>query len=258
MKQVIVYLVLLFATVSCAHVPSAEWTEGAKQNDGRAMHTLVLNDVPKGSKVWFQELFDGKTFVEGPEMHHYQGTSWYIDIPKSGTITLKYYGRPLPRRSWAPEGFILQQKGKPDMPMEVTYHFLELLEKDAVKYTCNDEVEPGDIIPQVKRIQYGTEPMEASEKHPEGWYRITIGGEGEPQIEADDEDGAFYAQTTLSKLPRPLKPMTIEDWPDYPYRGFMLDVVRDFRSVDEVLHILDLMASWKLNVLHFHIADDES
>jgi hexosaminidase len=38
----------------------------------------------------------------------------------------------------------------------------------------------------------------------------------------------------------------------------MLDVVRDFRSVDEVLHILDLMASWKLNTLHFHLADDES
>ena len=52
--------------------------------------------------------------------------------------------------------------------------------------------------------------------------------------------------------------MTIEDWPDYQYRGFMLDVVRDFRSVNEVLQILDLMASWKLNTLHFHLADDES
>jgi hexosaminidase len=41
--------------------------------------------------------------------------------------------------------------------------------------------------------------------------------------------------------------MTIEDWPELPYRGFMLDVVRDFRTVDEVLEILDLMASWKLN-----------
>ena len=254
----IIALAVLLVAAACCRVPTAEWAEGAKQDDGRALHTLVLNDVPKGSRVWFQELFDGKTYVEGPKMHHYQGTSWYIDIPKSGTITLKYYGRPLPRRSWAPEGFILQQMGKPDRPMEMTYHFLEQPEKDTVKYTCNDEVKPGDIIPQVKRIQYGTDPMELIGTHPAGWYRITIGGEGEPQIEADDEDGAFYAQTTLSKLPRPLQPMTIEDWPDYPYRGFMLDVVRDFRSVNEVLHILDLMASWKLNVLHFHIADDES
>ena len=257
MQKIILFILTLLLTVACSRVPTAEWTEGIKQDDGHALHTLVLNDVPKGSRVWFQELFDGKTYVEGPEMHHYQGTSWYIDIPKSGTITLKYYGRPLPRRSWAPEGFVLQQKGKPDSPIEVTYHFLDLPEKEAVNYTSNVEVKPGDIIPQIKHIPYGTEPMETSEKHPAGWYRITI-GEEKPQIEADDEYGAFYAQTTLSKLSQPLQPMTIEDWPDYQYRGFMLDVVRDFRSVDEVLQVLDLMASWKLNTLHFHIADDES
>lgn len=251
-------LAMILVTVACSRVPTAEWTEGAKQDDGRALHTLVLNDMPKGSRVWFQELFDGKTFVEGPEMHHYQGTSWYIDIQTSGTVTLKYYGRPLPRRSWAPEGFILQQNGKPDRPMAVTYHFLELPEKEATNIDYKYEVQPGDIIPQVKRIQYGAELMESSETHPAGWYRITIGEEGEPRIEADDEDGAFYARTTLSKLSQLLQPMTIEDWPDYPYRGFMLDVVRDFRSVDEVLQIIDLMASWKLNTLHFHIADDES
>lgn len=85
-----------------------------------------------------------------------------------------------------------------------------------------------------------------------------MGADGKPKVEADDEDGIFYAQTTLAQLPHPLQPMTIEDWPDLPYRGFMLDVVRDFRTVHEVLEIIDLMASWKLNVLHFHLADDES
>jgi hexosaminidase len=258
MQKALLFIFPLLLSIACSRVPTAEWTEGAKQGDGRTLYTLVLNNMPKGSRVWFQELFDGKTIVEGPEMHHYQGTSWYIDIPTSGTITLKYYGRPLPRRSWVPEGFILQQKGKPDLPIEVTYNFLDLPEKEAANFTCNYEVQPADIIPQVKRIQYGTEPMEPTETHPTGWYRITIGEEGEPQIEADDEDGAYYAKIILSKLSQPLHPMTIEDWPDYQYRGFMLDVVRDFRSVDEILQILDLMASWKLNTLHFHIADDES
>lgn len=258
MWKTLLFIFPLLLTIACSRVPTAEWTEGVKQDDGRALHTLVLKDMSKGSRVWFQELFDGKTYVEGPEIHHYQGTSWYIDIPTSGTVTMKYYGRPLPRHSWAPEGFVLQQKGKTDRPMEVTYHFLELSEKEAAKYTCYDEIKLGDIIPQVKRIQYGTDSMEPTERHPVGWYCIKIGDEGESKIEADDEDGAYYAQTTLAKLPRPLQPMTIEDWPDYQYRGFMLDVVRDFRSVDEVLQILDLMASWKLNTLHFHIADDES
>ena len=256
----ITFVTLLFLLAACTHAPTAEWTEGPTDSDGHALHTLVLNNMPEGSRVWFQELFDGKTIVEGPKMHHYQGTSWYIDIPTSGTITLKYYGRPLPRHSWAPEGFILQQKGKIDTPMEVHYHFMEQPETaDSLDgFVCQYETQPADIIPQVKRVQYGSEPMEKSENHPVGWYRITIGTDGEAKVDANDDDGSFYAQVTLDKLPRPLPPMTIEDWPDLPYRGFMLDVVRDFRTVDEVLQILDLMASWKLNTLHFHLADDES
>ena len=259
-KTTIFLLLLLYATVF-GQVPTAEWTEGAADTNGSALHTLVLRDVPAGSRVWFQELFDGKKSVEGPVMHHYQGTSWYIDIPQSGTVTLKYYGRPLSRHSWAPEAFILQQKGKPDQPMEVAYHFVK--QKDTINVTNRytpqgGEISFGDIIPRVKRMHYGTEPMEDSGEHPAGWYRITIWDFDNVWVEYEDEDGAFYAQKTLDKLQEPLVPFTIEDWPDMQYRGFMLDVVRDFRTVDEVLAILDLMASWKLNTLHFHIADDES
>ena len=250
--------------------PTAEWIEGLTESDGQALQTLILHNVPEGSRVWFQELYDGKSMVEGPEMHHYQGTSWYIDIAvsdaskkahrSSSTVTLKYHGRPLPRRCWAPEAFILQQKGKPDMPLETEYHFLELSPEKAPskEFDCPYEVQPADIIPQFKRIQNGTEPMAPTQEHPTGWYRITIDAEGNPAVESDDEDGAFYAQVTLDKLSKPLRPMTLEDWPDYPYRGFMLDLARDFRTVEEVLEIIDLMASWKMNVLHFHIADDES
>ena len=260
MRKTTVFILVFMLMTACRQVPTAEWSEGVKQDNGQALHTLVLNHVTKGSRVWFQELFDGKTSVEGPQMNHYQGTSWYIDIPSSGSVTLKYYGRPLPRHSWAPEGFVLQQKGKPDQLIEVKYNFLGLPENENQRndFACNYEIHPGDIIPQVKRIQNGAEPMKGTEKHPVGWYSITIGEDGEPQVEADDEDGAYYAQTTLAKLPRPLQPMVIEDWPDMFYRGFMLDVVRDFRTMDEVLQILDLMALWKLNALHFHIADDES
>ena len=260
MRKTTVFILVFMLMTACRQVPTAEWSEGVKQDNGQALHTLVLNHVTKGSRVWFQELFDGKTSVDGPQMNHYQGTSWYIDIPSSGSVTLKYYGRPLPRHSWAPEGFVLQQKGKPDQLIEVKYNFLGLPENENQRndFACNYEIHPGDIIPQVKRIQNGAEPMKGTEKHPVGWYSITIGEDGEPQVEADDEDGAYYAQTTLAKLPRPLQPMVIEDWPDMFYRGFMLDVVRDFRTMDEVLQILDLMALWKLNALHFHIADDES
>ena len=249
MKKTLLIILTTFVMFACNSIPSAEWTEGAKQDDGSALNTLVLYNMPEGSRVWFQELYDGKTIVEGPKMNHYQGTAWYIDIPTSGTVTVRYYGRPLPRHSWAPESFILQQKDKKDIPMKVKYNFLdfEKVEKD---YSSDYEVQPADIIPQIKNT--------TAESHPDGWYRITIGDDGEPLIEADDEDGAFYAKTTLEKLPKPLQPMVIEDWPDFQYRGFMLDVARDFRSVDEVMQVIDIMASYKFNTLHFHIGDDES
>ena len=253
-------IILLFLLASCTRTPMAEWTEGQAEADGRALNILVLQDVTKGSRVWFQELFDTKTIVEGPAINHYQGTSWYIDIPNDGTVTIKYYGRPLPKHSWAPEGFVMQQKGKADKPMQVNYYFINDTVNTAVDedFIPKYEAQSADIIPQVKRVQYGTEPFEPTESLPHGWYRITIDENGTPTVESDDEDGAFYAQITLDKLPKPLQPMTIEDWPDNQYRGFMFDVARDFRPVGEVLKVLDLMAEYKFNVFHFHIGDDEA
>jgi len=250
----------LFLLVSCTRTPVAEWTEGQAEADGRALNTLVLQDVTKGSRVWFQELFDTKNIVEGPAINHYQGTSWYIDIPNDGIVTIKYYGRALPRHSWAPEGFVMQQRGKADKPMQVSYHFINDTTNTGIDedFIPKYEAQSADIIPQVKRVQYGTEPLEPSENLPHGWYRITIDENGESTVESDDEDGAFYAKITLDKLPKPLQPMTIEDWPDNQYRGFMLDVARDFRPVDEVLKVIDLMAQYKFNVFHFHIGDDEA
>lgn len=259
MRKISLYILLLLLLTACAKNPVAEWTEGQAEADGRALNTLMLQDVTKGSRVWFQELFDSKTIVEGPAINHYQGTSWYIDIPSNGTVTLKYYGRPLPKQSWAPEGFVIQRKGMADMPMQVNYHFIQHPKNTADDdFGCRYEVQPGDIIPQVKRIKYGTETLEPSENLPTGWYRITIDENGTPTVDSDDEEGAFYAQITLNKLPRPLQPMTIEDWPDNQYRGFMLDVARDFRNIDEVLNVIDIMAQYKFNVFHFHIGDDES
>ncbi len=50
---------------------------------------------------------------------------------------------------------------------------------------------------------------------------------------------------------------TIVDYPDYPYRGAMLDVARHFFGVDDVKHFIDLIACFKMNVLHLHLSDDQ-
>ena len=48
----------------------------------------------------------------------------------------------------------------------------------------------------------------------------------------------------------------IADAPLYPWRGMMLDASRYFYDKDYVLHLIDMMAMYKMNVLHMHLIDD--
>lgn len=50
----------------------------------------------------------------------------------------------------------------------------------------------------------------------------------------------------------------ITDWPSYPYRGVMIDIARNYQNPEQMRRILDLMAIYGLNVLHFHPFDDEA
>jgi len=49
----------------------------------------------------------------------------------------------------------------------------------------------------------------------------------------------------------------VEDHPRYPWRGLMLDVSRHFMPLEVILRNLDAMAAVKLNVLHWHLSDDQ-
>ena len=78
------------------------------------------------------------------------------------------------------------------------------------------------------------------------------------RIEASDEAGVFYAKQTLKQWGDTLPCGRVTDYPDLPHRGIMLDVVRNYYPVDSIYRILDMMAYHKLNVLHFHLSDDEA
>jgi hexosaminidase len=51
--------------------------------------------------------------------------------------------------------------------------------------------------------------------------------------------------------------LRIVDAPRFGYRGFQLDVSRNFFPKETIFRLLDLMARYKLNKFHFHLADDE-
>ena len=49
----------------------------------------------------------------------------------------------------------------------------------------------------------------------------------------------------------------ITDYPDYSYRGAMLDVARHFFGVEDVKRFIDFIAYYKMNALHLHLSDDQ-
>jgi hexosaminidase len=61
----------------------------------------------------------------------------------------------------------------------------------------------------------------------------------------------------LSRAAWRVPAVTITDRPRYAWRGAMLDVSRHFFTQDEVYQYIDLLALYKLNVLHLHLADDQ-
>ncbi len=80
-------------------------------------------------------------------------------------------------------------------------------------------------------------------------------------INAKTETGLFYGLQTLKQMllqtDGKIPYVEITDSPRFSYRGYMLDCGRYFYTVDEIKRIVDLMALHKLNVLHWHLNEDQ-
>lgn len=106
-----------------------------------------------------------------------------------------------------------------------------------------------------------------SEDLPEEGYKISV-AKRLVFISASTPKGAMYGvQSFLAMMPVDfstrisdeflLPQVEIEDYPAYSYRGFFLDVARNFQPKSQILKLLDLMSIYKLNVFHFNLANDE-
>ncbi len=59
------------------------------------------------------------------------------------------------------------------------------------------------------------------------------------------------------QLPLSIGCATIDDAPEFAYRGIMLDVVRTWIDMNNIKRYIDLLAYHKINKLHLHLTDDE-
>lgn len=82
-------------------------------------------------------------------------------------------------------------------------------------------------------------------------------------IEATTDIGVIYALETLLQLVDNnettyfFPEVIIKDFPRFTWRGLMIDVARHFHPLDVIKRNLDAMASVKMNVLHWHLTDDQ-
>ena len=85
------------------------------------------------------------------------------------------------------------------------------------------------------------------------------------RLSAADDKGVIWGLATLYQLiveakqhyDSRLEEQTVQDWPKYSHRGLMIDVGRHFFDSEEMKKIIEEMSFYKLNVLHWHLTEDQ-
>lgn len=93
-------------------------------------------------------------------------------------------------------------------------------------------------------------------------YQLEVGPAG-VALTAPDVAGVLHGLASLYQLVGPgpggfeIQGASVEDRPRFPWRGLLLDSSRHFLPVALVKRTLDAMEVVKLNVLHWHLSDDQ-
>lgn len=87
-------------------------------------------------------------------------------------------------------------------------------------------------------------------------YILTV-TKDELKIRGGSPKAVFYGKKSLEQLDKKSKCLIIEDKPAFSYRGFMLDCARHMFEIDDIKKMIDAAASVKMNVMHWHLADDQ-
>jgi hexosaminidase len=104
---------------------------------------------------------------------------------------------------------------------------------------------------------------DAADLGPEG-YALRV-DRGQARVAARTDAGLFYGAVTLWRLmtadgargAATLAPVAITDRPRFAWRGVLLDSARHYQSPAFVEQLIDRMARDKLNVLQWHLTDDQ-
>lgn len=235
-----------------------------------------MHAVEKGDTVG--RIIPGYYFIES-ELFAQSPDSVVVDILTGGTATQYSFGadgvhgvdkagRPFDvefsRRSQTRDAAQWAVPGRDRMPYgDIVFDRNNALTEGASKLGAYD------LVPSFKTVIEGEgfckRPRILSQElvkaeNPE-FYRIRVEADG-IKLEGASEAALGTARRTVARLvqanPDGLPAATVEDWPDYHYRGMMIDVARNFQTLEQMKKFVDVMADYRLNRLQFHFIDDEA
>ena len=215
---------------------------------------------------------------------------YYISSPRfsqdSLTVELRMKG-PLLNKNYMPDGFHAVLGGKPvtvkatRKPLTLYRSHWSTIGKDLMPYgddifrfneslRSSEQLGPYDVIPSFKSVKLTGEGVSKPNPpiHERGikderkdFYRITV--TDSVLIEFTSPESRLMARRVLGEKILPFNPeglpyAVIEDYPSLEYRGFMMDIARNFFTAADLQRLAHLMASYRMNRLHFHFADDEA
>ncbi len=122
---------------------------------------------------------------------------------------------------------------------------------------CLDE-----LMPRPRVVVRGADAVAKLATHdPSGSYCLRVKG-GRPSV-SGDEEGRRYAMATFRQLAKlaeadgtSVPDCTIYDWPEFRYRGLMLDCGRNWQSVESIKDVISMLSAYKFNVFHWHLTDN--
>jgi hexosaminidase len=153
----------------------------------------------------------------------------------------------------------------------VARYFADLLQKTRGIQLATDESGAGHAAHSIvfrldARPAASARASSSTGSNPEA-YAVDISGD-RIVLSASDPRGLLYAAVTLWQLCTSgeaqgdsdvvLPSMRITDSPRFAWRGLMLDSARHYQSPEFILQLIDWMSLHKLNVLHWHLTDDQA
>lgn len=89
-------------------------------------------------------------------------------------------------------------------------------------------------------------------------YSIKVTGKN-IDIKGNTPKAVFYGINTLLQLidsNKNVEGCIITDWPAFAWRGYMIDVGRNYMSMEILKEKIDYLSRYKYNIFHFHLTED--